>query len=314
MSLAKYSKPLLLLLKIAVVAGIFWLISRGIDFSEIAKILRGQSREVFFYASFFLLMQILLGALRWRVILLSLARASDGFVSSYKIFKDYYISVFFNSCLPGTVGGDVVRVWLVKSDNVPLSMAASSVVADRIMALFALAVMGVLTMPFFASYLGVSLLLILPPMLIACIVGVWLLFNLGRFAEKVSFLKSYDWLLHFLQNIRFIISRPKDSLLSLVCGIAAHVNFCFAAYFLAKSLGGNIGMVQIITLVPWVLLVAVIPISIGGWGIREAAMIYLMALVGVSTEVALALSVQLGILSMLVTIPAGILWLMRRKG
>ena len=62
-----------------------------------------------------------------------------------------------------------------------------------------------------------------------------------------------------------------------------------------------------------VLLITSLPISIGGWGIREAAMIAIFALVGVPSSAAMVLSVQFGLLAMLVSTPGLVLWFMLKR-
>jgi len=52
-----------------------------------------------------------------------------------------------------------------------------------------------------------------------------------------------------------------------------------------------------------VVLITSLPISIGGWGVRETAMIAVFGLVGVPSSAALVLSVQLGLLTMVVSTP-----------
>lgn len=313
MSLAKYSKTFFLLAKIALMLLAFWFVLRGINMAELKDMLRSQNQAVFIEAGFFLIIQVMLGAIRWRLVMVGLAGAGGQVISRLSALKTYYISVFFNCCLPGTVGGDVIRVWLVKSEHTPLSLAISSVVIDRMIALLALGVIGGVTIPIFAGYLGISAWLLMPLFLVLGASGFWVLFNLDKIVLKIPFLKSLHWLAHLVQNIRLMLARPKPAFLSLFYAIFSHVNYCLAVYVLAGSFGSPISLLDAITLVPWVLLIAIIPISIGGWGLREAAMVFMLGLIGVPQVVALTLSVQLGLLSIVVSIPAGFLWLTSRK-
>ena len=67
-----------------------------------------------------------------------------------------------------------------------------------------------------------------------------------------------------------------------------------------------------LVLVPPVLLIMTIPISIGGWGVREGAMVALFGLIGVPGHGALALSVMFGLVGIAVAVPGGIVWLISR--
>jgi hypothetical protein len=56
--------------------------------------------------------------------------------------------------------------------------------------------------------------------------------------------------------------------------------------------------------------VAVIPVSIGGWGLREMGVISLLQLQGVPVEQALVLSVSFGVVTFLASMPGAIAWLL----
>ncbi len=310
---AKHSKALSLLMKIALMLLAFWFVLRGINMDELKSMLRSQNRYAFVEGFIFLSFQVVLGSVRWRMVLVCLNKAGDKVISHLAALKTYYISVFFNCCLPGTVGGDVIRVWLVKSEHTPLHLAISSVVIDRMIALLALGVMGGVTMPLFAGYIGISAWIMLPLFLFLMAFGFWVLFNLDKIILKIPFLKSLSWLSHLLANIRLMLVYPRPALWSLFYAVISHVSYCLCAYVLAKSLGNPISLLDAVTLVPWVLLISIIPISIGGWGLREAAMVYMLGLIGVPQMVALAVSVQLGLLSIVVSVPAGLLWLVSRR-
>ncbi len=313
MSLTKHSKTLSFLAKAGLMLLAFWFVSRGIDTAELKDMLRSQNRTVFMEAGFCLAVQVILGAVRWRMVMAGLVGSGGQIISHLSALKTYYISVFFNCCLPGTVGGDVIRVFLVKSEHTPLPLAISSVVIDRMIALLALGVMGGITMPLFAGYIGISAWLLMPLFIVLVAFGFWILFHLDKIVLRIPFLKKLHWLEHLVQNIRLMLARPKPSSEALFCAVMAHVNYCLATYVLAESLGSPISLLDALTLVPWVLLIAIIPISIGGWGLREAAMVFLLGLIGVPQMVALTLSVQLGLLSIVVSIPAGLLWLTSRR-
>jgi len=61
---------------------------------------------------------------------------------------------------------------------------------------------------------------------------------------------------------------------------------------------------------PPVILATVLPISIGGWGMRETAMVFMLSLVGVAPERAFLLSVLMGVVTVVMSLPGGVLWLL----
>jgi len=81
-------------------------------------------------------------------------------------------------------------------------------------------------------------------------------------------------------------------------------------YLLAQALGlERVDLLDCIVLVPPVILITTIPISIAGWGLREGAMVTLFAFVGVAQGDAFVLSILFGVVSLMLSLPAGLVWL-----
>jgi uncharacterized membrane protein YbhN (UPF0104 family) len=66
-------------------------------------------------------------------------------------------------------------------------------------------------------------------------------------------------------------------------------------------------------MVPLAGLIMVIPISIAGWGVREGVMVVGFGYLGVAPEAALALSILYGLLMLVVALPGGIVWALKRS-
>lgn len=74
------------------------------------------------------LVQIVIGAARWRSIILFMG-AKVALLGTVRI---YYIGVFFNMCTPGGLLGDAVRIWHAHRAGLTLPFAVGSVILDRI--------------------------------------------------------------------------------------------------------------------------------------------------------------------------------------
>jgi uncharacterized membrane protein YbhN (UPF0104 family) len=61
-------------------------------------------------------------------------------------------------------------------------------------------------------------------------------------------------------------------------------------------------------IVPPVILIQLLPISLGGWGVREAVLVVALASFGVPAEAALATSVLLGLCFIVISLPGGLIW------
>jgi len=106
-----------------------------------------------------------------------------------------------------------------------------------------------------------------------------------------------------------VFLRPA-ALAPLGVAIITQIAMALSAYVLAASLHIDVGLIDCVLLMQPVALITALPVSIGGWGTREAAMIGLFGLIAVPASAALALSVQLGLLNIVVTLPGGLLWLL----
>lgn len=308
----KHSRFLSLTFKIFFTVGAFWLALHEVDFDHLAHILQTQASDGLVIAGLLIMLQIALGGLRWRMVLSALSEAGKSPSVSEGV-KLYYISAFFNCCLPGTVGGDVVRVWLAKSGHVPLPTAIYSVVIDRIIALVALGILVFATLPLLGNAMGFDAQLWLPVMFVVAIAGLLFAFRAQAWLAPYQQIRLVRWLLHFIDCLRLVFKHPKTSAVSLGFGLFAHVCFCLCAYVLAASLGAEMTILQSLTLVPLVMLAITMPVSIGGWGVREVSMVGMLGLIGISQEVALTLSIEIGLLNIVASAPGAILWVLRRR-
>jgi uncharacterized membrane protein YbhN (UPF0104 family) len=86
-----------------------------------------------------------------------------------------------------------------------------------------------------------------------------------------------------------------------------------AFWMLSQSLGLPLNLYQWFLVVPTVLLISMMPISAGGWGIREGAMVVVLTGFGVSAEQAVLTSVLFGFCAVITTLPGGAFWVVDKK-
>ena len=81
------------------------------------------------------------------------------------------------------------------------------------------------------------------------------------------------------------------------------------AWLAAKSVASPFNFIDAIVLTPPVLLVATVPISIAGWGVRESAMVMAFSFAGLPQADGLMVSALFGLASFALGIFGGIVWL-----
>ena len=96
-------------------------------------------KKIFYTVFIFSFLTIILNSYRWLIIL----KSHKFDLSFIETFKLVYISSFFNNILPGSYGGDLVRVFFVskiaKKNKLKIS---SSILLDRVYGLFGLIFLG----------------------------------------------------------------------------------------------------------------------------------------------------------------------------
>lgn len=302
-----------LAVKAALTLATLWFVCRGIDFVHLLEILEQQNRMLLVETTLLMILQSLLGGVRWKLVTNALAATKAHCITMWESQKIYYIGVFFTTCLPGTVGGDVVRIWMAKGLGIPLSQAINAVIIDRMIALFGIGVMVLATLPVFAGLLQLDSVAVYSVSALLVVLGFVTVFFLERVLTPHGHLRPVQWLLHFLSSLKLIMTHPYVCASAIMLALVAHVSYSLSAYVMAQSLGIPMTVMQSMAFIPLVMLITTIPISIGGWGVREASMVGLLGLVGIGQEAALMLSVQMGLLFMVISLPASVLWLMSRK-
>jgi len=241
-------------------------------------------------------------------------RRLDARPSWWETLKLFYVSVFFNSYVWGGIGGDLVRAWLSYRSNISVKTAITSVVLDRAAALAGVAALVLLTAPFFLYRVGASLPLLVP--IFVSMIGLVAIFLAAQF-ERLPIRWLRFRALGVLQglggSVRQVFLRPTSVLPVIGVAILGQTALGAATYTVASSLNMPVTFLECVVLMQPVALVANLPISVGGWGVRETAMIALFGLIGVPASTTLVLSIQLGLLSLIVALPGGLLWLALRS-
>ncbi|TNM59898.1 lysylphosphatidylglycerol synthase transmembrane domain-containing protein [Aliirhizobium smilacinae] len=298
-------------LKLIITAALILAALRSVDLSQIRIDLEEFSIFVWCASVVLLLGQfIFVRALRWNCILGSI----DHRLPVIKAMTFAWISQFFNQVLPSSIGGDGMLIFLARSEGVPLKLAIHSVIIDRIIgttALFALSALALLfALPyatdgmFLVAIVSLSTVGFLAGFNFPVIVDLAETFLPARFSEMIrQFLKSVRGIWHGRRRLL--------ALIALCC--IGHISMATAALLVAKAFGLPAPFIPMILLLPGVFLFTIIPVSFGGWGVRETGMIILLSNTGMRPSDALAISVLYGLTELAVSAVGGIFWLLLQR-
>ncbi len=250
--------------------------------------------------------QALLAALRWQVI----ARTCGASISRLRCLKFVLIAGLFNQALPSTVGGDAARIWLLAREGAGWARATYSVLIDRVVGLLMLALLVLACLPWSFDLIrnpaGRAALLLIG---LACVAGPAVFLTLG--VRHWPLLERWGLTRHLSEASRLAgsLMRSRAGGLAAALSIAIHLGTIAAAWLSAKSVAVPFDLLHALLLIPPVLLIATVPISIAGWGLRESAMVMAFAYAGLAEGDGLLVSVLLGTAMFAVGIAGGLVWL-----
>jgi glycosyltransferase 2 family protein len=219
---------------------------------------------------------------------------------------------FFEQVTIGFVGGDAVRLWLLRRADVPLGRAIRALLLDRACGFASLVLL---------SLLGIHALLPLVDETVRSVIAVTLIAGIviGFVAVAVGFaltkLLPRSKLAGFWQRLGPQGQAVNVVALATVFALAAttHLLNVLVFWMLGQSLGLTMTLSQWFVVAPTVLLISMLPISVGGWGVREGLMVVALHGFGIPTEEALLPSILFGLCAVTATLPGGIFWVISKN-
>jgi uncharacterized protein (TIRG00374 family) len=299
-----------LILRIAVSLLVIFVLFHFVDLSLVIDRLR-LLRPSFLLAIFVLVFaQSVLFAVRWAFIAESCA-ASVGIPLAVRFT---IISMFFNQTLPGTLGGDSMRVVLSVGEGVSIKRAFLGIIVDRVLALIVLIGMVVVSLPVLAfSTIDPHLVYGMAGLAGMLVLGILVFALLPVLVPKgLQSWRLVGLLIELSRAISALFLNRRLVGATVPLAIAGHL--ISGAVVVVLAIGMNIGLdplFAMILMLPTLLAMA-LPISVAGWGVREGTMVVALGQVGVIPADALALSVAFGLIYLVAGIPGGLLWLVPR--
>jgi uncharacterized membrane protein YbhN (UPF0104 family) len=221
------------------------------------------------------------------------------------------IGSFFNQTLPSAIGGDAVRLWLVARAGAGWRAATYSIFVDRAIGLIALAILIVASLPWSWHLItdphGRSALLLVDFAALAGGVG-FLIFG----ALNWKWLKTW-WATHHIHACavianRVLFSRARGPIVAIL-SVLVHVLAVVIAWCVVQSIAAPVGFGETFLLIPPVMLITMMPISIAGWGVREATMGLAFGFAGLAPNEGVNVSLLFGAVSFIVGAFGGLVWI-----
>ena len=283
----KIKKISFLIAKLAISSTLLYIVLLKTGIKQVLIILKGMSLPAFITAILLYVFAQFMSTLRWRLLL-------PGVLRIKKLFSLYMIGAFFNTLLPGIIGGDAVKGFYLYRATGKGSLTFASIFMDRYLGFMALIAICIVVFPFGYKYLqGSRMEWLLPFTILSFIIASLLIFGL-RLGKGIKILSSFYDYFHAYRNQQGVIGK------ALLLSVIIQFSGFFAAYILALGIGHHIPFLACLTFLPLIILFTTIPVSISGLGVREGAFVLFFGIIGIKPDVATAIS-----LSWFISITAG---------
>jgi glycosyltransferase 2 family protein len=279
-----------------------------VDVSGVRQSLAAASWSKLAVALAFFLAAPVLGGLRWSIALRGMGRHArllemTGFFS---------VALVVGQVLP-SVAGDGVRVWLA-SRGYGLRVALQSVLIERVFMVLSLLALALATSPLLAALVGDRGPIWISGALFATgLAGFAFLLVADRAPGPLAQLSLWQALAYAAEPARRLL-RSQWSALLAVAGLLGNLNFALAGFLLGQALGVSATGWDFLAIMPAVTLATTLPISLGGWGVREGVFVLLLGRVGVPAAEALSLSLLFGLFGMVSGFPGLLAWAIGWRG
>lgn len=278
----RYWRLLKTLIKVIITGiALYWVFSK-INFSEVFVIIKKSKLFELILAVLLFAASKVIASLRLNIIFKS-SKIDIDYIDNLKL---YWLGMFYNLFLPGGIGGDGYKIYLInKNKNRSVKSVFGAVLVDRLVGVLALIVLVTLVVPFLEEEL-------MP-------LQNW------SFILPLFFLIGFYCLLHILCK-HYIEIYPSIFIYSL--GVQILQLIC--AFFILMALGFNENIAEYLFLFLISSVVAILPFTIGGVGAREFTFLIGSNYLALQPEISIALSLSFYLITAIVSF-IGIIWVIK---
>jgi len=298
-----------LLVRVGVSAGLLVFLTWLLDVREVASRLTGLRPPWVLLALFLSVPQFAASAWRWRY---TAARLGVDLPFG-EALREYYLAAFINQVLPGGVVGDVSRAWRHARSRTqaaaPGGPAIRAVILER--------ASGQLVMAFVAAGSFALLPMPLPPatrllaLLVFGVAGVVVVLGWrSRAGPTATHPPTARW-----TRLRRLLDDGRSALLGPALPVQLATSLFVVGSYLgtylvaARAVGVETPTRVLLPLLAPVLLTMLVPATVAGWGLREAAAAALWSATGLGAVEGVVVSTAYGILVLVSTAPGALILL-----
>ncbi len=279
-----------------------------LDFTILAQEARSSNIWLMVISLMLIICQIFFLNLRWHELLNGSKQSVPFKISSLINIMGYIANITFIT----SIGGIVTKSGLAIQQGLSVTHSIFITFLDRFMTMLALIIFSAIGLIFLHGVLSDNLVTALSLfisgilMVIILFFAILLRFDLfNKIISRTQINKDIILLLNnYTENSDLIIKTCLYSLIAQSC-------FFYSVYILSLGIETEINIISFFALLPILALISSLPISFGGWGVREGAFIYGLSLIGFTPEGAFLLSIKVGFVTLIAPFLVGLPYLLQ---
>ncbi|MDP2923877.1 MAG: lysylphosphatidylglycerol synthase transmembrane domain-containing protein [Candidatus Omnitrophota bacterium] len=291
MKIFKRFLSILLRVSISIILLIF--LFKQVDKKSLLGIIRNANLGLLLAAFIIFFFIYILCLLRWEMLL----KAVKIHLSLKRIIISFAAGIFFSLFLPSTIGGDLVRsIDLATHTKRPREVVAT-VLLDRLSGYIGLVVLALLGLLFGWRLIQDKSVIFAVAIITAILIVILLvLFNKFLYSKVNQLLHSptagklRGAIKNLHQEIHYFRHHKKVIVNNLIFSILIQAIAPLTFFLIARSIGVKINIIYFFIFLPIISAITLLPISIGGLGLRDAATIFFFAKAGIGKDMAFAMS------------------------
>jgi uncharacterized membrane protein YbhN (UPF0104 family) len=268
------SSVLKTVLVLSITLTIFYLLFTKIDFYSVVEVLSHANLFYLLIALLLMVIVVLVIAKRWQTLLETM-----GYYFQYKECFNLIMAGFPLTSITPSKSGDVIKAYYLK-DKIPASKTVGSVITERMFDVLTLVLFSLIGMMFCEKYelAGVAFVIFF------CIIAIFLLARAG-FDFRLPIKSSWNEKIQNLILSTKLLTKDKKAFL-FILSYSILIWFISIVQTLAffYALDINVPLVFAMANIPIAIFIGLIPVTLGGMGTRDAAIIFLFSEYATSSE------------------------------
>jgi len=290
--------------------GLLMYVFSKIDLAQTAEVLKSTDPLYIIFAAIAFLTVNGILLFRWFIFI----RALDLSATTKNVILHYFYGLFGNLFLPTAIGGDLLKAFGLCKSSTQKPRVIASILIDRLSGFASIAIVAICAFVLGYKYVNDNSLII-PIVLMAAgsVTIAAILLNETVYSLFCRVFNRWPRFKKSLMTMHYDIALLKESHKSKEGGKAILIScvsqmvFAFSYYLVAKALHQDIAIVYFFIFIPIICVISSFP-SIGGLGVREVGAVYLFGKIGISSGIAVSLTLINFLFMVAVGLVGGVLY------